>query len=198
MYDPYQVTEARAAGADCILIIMAAVDDGSAAELEDGGVCARHGCPGRGPRRGRAGASAAAQIAAHRHQQSQPENLRNDARRRPSGWPDRSRPARVARRRERNFRAGRSGAARQGRNLDVPRRRKPDAAERRRSGDARAARARSTAAFPAAGEGRGGRPGETWRRGKNSPISARAAKPAWWMFRQSRRPSGKPSPRAAW
>jgi indole-3-glycerol phosphate synthase len=34
MYDPYQVTEARAAGADCILIIMAAVDDTVAAELE--------------------------------------------------------------------------------------------------------------------------------------------------------------------
>jgi len=34
MYDPYQVTEARCYGADCILIIMAAVDDGCAAELE--------------------------------------------------------------------------------------------------------------------------------------------------------------------
>ena len=34
MYDPYQVTEARAAGADCILIIMAAIDDGTAAQLE--------------------------------------------------------------------------------------------------------------------------------------------------------------------
>ncbi len=34
MYDPYQVTQARAAGADCILIIMAAVDDICAAELE--------------------------------------------------------------------------------------------------------------------------------------------------------------------
>jgi len=34
MYDPYQVTEARAAGADCILVIMAAVDDACAAELE--------------------------------------------------------------------------------------------------------------------------------------------------------------------
>src|SRR3984885_14307055 len=34
LYDPYQVTEARAAGADCILIIMAALDDAAAAELE--------------------------------------------------------------------------------------------------------------------------------------------------------------------
>jgi indole-3-glycerol phosphate synthase len=34
MYDSYQVFEARAAGADCILIIMAAVDDACAAELE--------------------------------------------------------------------------------------------------------------------------------------------------------------------
>ncbi len=35
MYDPYQVAQARAFGADCILIIMAAVDDAVANELED-------------------------------------------------------------------------------------------------------------------------------------------------------------------
>jgi indole-3-glycerol phosphate synthase len=41
MYDPYQVVEARAWGADCILIIMAAVDDAAAKELED--VACAHG-----------------------------------------------------------------------------------------------------------------------------------------------------------
>ena len=34
MVDPYQVIEARAIGADCILIIMAALDDPQAAEIE--------------------------------------------------------------------------------------------------------------------------------------------------------------------
>lgn len=38
MYDTYQVVQARCWGADCILIIMAAVDDDLARDLEDGAI----------------------------------------------------------------------------------------------------------------------------------------------------------------
>ena len=102
MYDPYQVAEARVWGADCILIIMAAVDDRLAQDLEDGRPDIRHGRAARGARRARTRARPAPALSADRRQQPQPEDLRDHACHQPTPGAENSRgPYRC--RRERDF-----------------------------------------------------------------------------------------------
>ena len=62
----YQVYEARAMGADCILLIVAALDQARMRELETAARALGHGCAGRGARRRGARPSAGAPHAADR------------------------------------------------------------------------------------------------------------------------------------
>jgi indole-3-glycerol phosphate synthase len=48
VYDPYQITQSRALNADCILLIMASLEDAQAAELEAAAVELGHGRADRG------------------------------------------------------------------------------------------------------------------------------------------------------
>ena len=73
--DPYQLYESAAAGADAILLIVAALDHDDLDELHREARGARPRRARRGPRRGRARARARRRRRHHRHQQPRPRRL---------------------------------------------------------------------------------------------------------------------------
>jgi indole-3-glycerol phosphate synthase len=79
--DEFQILEARAAGADAILLIVAALDDATLRRLH-AAADARPRRAGRSAHRRGAGAGAAGRRAADRRQQPQPEDARRLARHR--------------------------------------------------------------------------------------------------------------------
>ena len=130
LFDPYQVLEARAWGADCILIIMAAVDDETARTLNktahDLGLDVLIEIHDERRARARAGA----RRPADRRQQPRPAHVRDFARRLRTA--DAAHPrGQDRRRRKRHSASTRLPAARRGRHRGLPRRRGADAPEGR-------------------------------------------------------------------
>ena len=89
--DEYQVVEARLAGADAVLLIAEILDDARLASLQRARRGARHGRPGRVPRRGQPAPRARLGRDARRGQQPRPDRGSSPTSTRPSGSATRSR-----------------------------------------------------------------------------------------------------------
>ena len=129
MFEPYQVAQARAWGADCVLIIMAAVEDATARDLEAAAL--GYGMDVLVEIHDEAELERAMRLRSRpdRHQQPKSANLRNLARCLPEARAENTfRPDRG--RRERNFYTRRSFAIIWLRHIHIPDWGKPDARDR--------------------------------------------------------------------